>query len=138
MFLRTNRMQIWRNWEKFLPRVRDDPLWCPKVVKALYIFSKQYLPQFVPLAQRVRFWQRSRKNFDKKIIRSKCQTNEKNWHNDLHKFSFKCSLYTQIQFRQSGRSFTARNQDIFHSKSGSGETIPRLWKKEYSSNCSSG
>ena len=49
-FLRTHRMQNWRNWEIFPPRDRKNLAWSPKVVKALYNFSKQYFPQFVSLA----------------------------------------------------------------------------------------
>ena len=58
MFLWTHRKQKWRNWEKFPPTFRNDLPWSAKVVKAICIFSQQWFPQLVPLAQRVQFWQR--------------------------------------------------------------------------------
>ena len=48
-----------------------------------------------------------------------------------------CRLDTQVQYRQLCRYFPARSQETFHSKSGTGITIPSFWKKEISSSRSS-
>ena len=57
MFLWKQRIRFWRNFWKMPLRLRNDPPWSQKIVKILYIFSKQKVFRFVPLAEKVHFWQ---------------------------------------------------------------------------------
>ena len=51
LFEWTHKMQVWRNWQNFKPRVQNNLNWSHKIVKAFYISLKQNFSQFVPLSQ---------------------------------------------------------------------------------------
>ena len=58
--------------------VRNDPPWSQKIVKIWYIFSKQNFLRFVPMAEKVHFWQGCRTVFaiKQKNFRSNPETVE--------------------------------------------------------------
>ena len=71
-------------------RTRNDLPWSQKVVRAVFNFSKQYFPQYDPLAQRVHFWQRCRTVVAKcpKVFLSNPKKFEKSKKNISHQMFF--------------------------------------------------
>ena len=72
-----------------------------------------------------------------KLSQSKYKKDKKIWTIFKKNCFSNCRLDTQVQYRQLCRCFPARSQETFHSKSGTGTTIPSFWKKEISSSRSS-
>ena len=130
-------MQSWRNWEKFPTRIGNDLPGSPKVVKAVFNFSKHFFPQYDPLAQRVHFWQRCRTVVAKspKVFPSnpkKFETSKKISHQMF--FLELIVWHVDCSFGNPSEKFK-RKMKLSQSKYKKDKKICTIFKKNWSSKC---